>query len=141
MSLASNNPFNSRNLRDANYIKSSSLQTSLVTPSLDFIQATPYPTTEQVILQATLGATTTTLANGVTASIAWQDSADNSSFSNITQLGSFAVIGTTTLAATSQQVLLSPSVRRYVRVAATFTDSGSNSTTNYTGSLTASALF
>lgn len=141
MALASNKPYNTRLVEDANFVKSASLQTAVVTAGLDFVQALPYPTTEQVILQANLGATTTTLANGITASIAWQDSADNSSFAAISQLAGFSVKGASTLAATSQQVLLPPNVRRYVRLAATFADSGSNATTNYTGSFTASVLF
>ena len=140
MALASNKPYNTRLVEDVNYIKSASLQTAVVTPGLDFVQATPYPTTEAVILQANTSAATSNLAGGVTASFAWQDSADNSSFSNISQLATYTVSGSS-LAATSVQVLLPPNVRRYVRVAVTLTDSASLATTNATGSITASVLF
>lgn len=142
MALASNNPYNSRLLEDANYVKSASLQTAVVTAGLDFVQASPYPTTEQVILQADMSALTSTLAGGITASVSWQDSADNSSFAAISKLAAYTSKGTASIAAISgKQVLLPPDVKRYVRLAAAFTDPAGAATTNYTGSITASVLF
>jgi len=140
MSLATNTPTNSRLLTDINYIASASLQTATATPSLDFIQATPYPVTERVVVSINSSTITSTKANGVTGSIAYQDSADNSTFANISQLAGYALSGSS-LTATNQQILLPPSARRYLRINATFTDSASLSTTNYTGSITCSVLF
>lgn len=141
MALVNNKPFNTRILEDVSFIKSASLQDAVVTAGLDFVQAMPYPTTEQVIAQANLSATTTTLAGGITASIAWEESADNSTFAAVPELAGFTVLGKIDLAATSQQVLLPPSVKRYVRLAGTFTDAAGDPATNYTGSITASVLF
>jgi hypothetical protein len=140
MSLASNNPTNTRLLTDTEYLASCSLQTSLSTSGFDFIQASPYPTTEQVIVRMNTSTITSTLVGGVTGSFRLQDSANNSSYSNISELAGYTLKGTS-LTATSQDVLLPPSVRRYIRSTATFTDSGSNSTTNYTGSISCSVFF
>lgn len=141
MSLASNLPYNNRILTDPNYVKAANLKSAVVTSGLDFVQVTPYPTTEQVILRADLSALTSTLDAGLTASVAWQDSADNSSFAVVPQLAGFTTNGTASLSAVNQLVLLPPTSRRYVRLAVTLTDSGSNATTNVTGSVTASVLF
>lgn len=140
MSLASNLPYNNRLVEDVNFVKAVNLRTALYTAGIDFVQVTPYPTTEAVILRADSSAISSTLDAGVTGSFTWQDSADNSSFANIPQLAGFTATGAS-LPATSQVVLLPPTVRRYVRGFVTLTDSGSNSTTNITGSITASVLF
>ena len=139
MSLASNNPTNTRLLTDKSFLSSASLQTALNTTGFDFVQTTPYPTTEAVIFRLSTGTITTGLTGGVTGSFTYQDSADNSSYSNISKLAGYTIKGTS-LAATSQDVLLPPDVRRYVRVAAAFT-SASVTVTNYTGSISASVLF
>ena len=139
MSLASNKPYNSRLLEDSLYVKSASLSTATASAALDFVQASPYPTTEQVIVQVATTALTTGIANGVTGSYALQNSADNLNWSSISELATFG----SDLAATTAKVLLPPSVKRYVRVLATFADSASVAATynDLTGSLTASVLF
>lgn len=139
MSLASNKPYNSRLIVDSGYVKSASLSTATASAALDFIDVDPYPTTEQVIVQVVTTALTSGISAGVTGSYSLQNSADAASWSSISELATFG----SSLAATTTKVLLPPSVKRYVRVLATFADSASVATTynDLTGSMTASVLF
>jgi hypothetical protein len=143
MALVPNNPYNSRLLEDVNYIKAVTLPTS-ASAAMDLIQPNPYPTTERVIAQinvSLISASESTL----TGSTVWQDSADNVTFANVSQLAGISTYGATgTIAAASQLVLFPPSVRRYVRVLSTYTYNSASvqvGVPDLTGSITASLLF
>ncbi len=121
MGLQTGSVENSRRLNDANFVTSASIWAPLA--SWNLVQATPFPTTENVQLEVF-----TTSSIGFTASFTVQDSADNSTFANVTQLNSV------TLQATGSAFTsfgLPPTLRQYVRVSSSVTV-GSGS---YTGSL------
>jgi hypothetical protein len=117
-------PFNSRLLTDANYIKTVSAGmtsgATVYTTAVDFNTATPYPTTEKVIVQLYNTALTGTSASLVTY-MGLQDSADNSSFTDIGCFTSSLLKATDVAGAVAAQipataqVLLPPNVRQYVR--------------------------
>ena len=93
--VPTNLPTNQRAVLDANYIKTVSLPASagsVNSSSLDLgdvVSGIPYATTETVNLQVVAPALNVTqLPNSATATYVIQDSADNSTFANISLLGS-----------------------------------------------------
>lgn len=157
MSIVASVPTNTRLIEDTNYIVYGLVPTSLAagaaagsasfaasgsTPALDFIQAKPYPTTETVIVRIDSSVITgLSGSNAITFNL--QHSDDNVTFVNIPELSTALVSSTNnsgTASAGYAQVLLPPSVKRYVRAAVSVPATGSLST-GLTGSYTASVLF
>jgi len=131
MSLANNAPVNTRAIRDINYIANIALPVAantVNTNGLDLIQATPYPTTEYVIVQVLTSASNAT-ANSKNVNVVLQDSADNVTFANIALLANPLLTVTDnsgTTPAGAANVLLPPSARRYIRAQATGEANGGN---------------
>jgi len=156
MSITGSVPFNTRLILDTNYIVSASIPTTLAagaavgsasiassgsTPALDFIQATPYPTTERVIVRVDASAVLGSTGSAITFVL--QHSDDNVTFIDIPELSSTLVSSTGnagTASAAYATVLLPPTVKRYVRARVAVPASSSLST-GLTGSYTASVLF
>jgi hypothetical protein len=132
MSLVNNAPTNQRLLTDLTFVKSATLATG-VAGSIDLVQSVPYPTTEQVVLNVT---TTILSGSNTTATFTVQDSADNSSFSNVGLLGAKAVTVTSpgVVGAVVASYALPVNVRQYVRVSSSI--SGAT-----TGGFTSSLAF
>jgi hypothetical protein len=128
MTLQNNAPANFRFIQDTNYIATASLAVPATqylaasgsTAALDLVQAVPYPVTEKIIVNVAASALTN-LSGSTNVNIALQHSATNVSanFVNIPELASplVRVTGTSTNtgATTQDNVLLPPSVKRYVR--------------------------
>ncbi len=131
MAFTTNSPFNLRSLNDINYIVSTSLVMA-PTPSLDFIQAVPYPTTtETTLLNVGVVLTNTNASQSltsVTSSYFLQHSADNSTFVNVPQKAApFILIQSVTGSAPiSSSVLTSfePDGKRYVRLSSSYSTGG-----------------
>ena len=126
--VPTNLPTNQRAVLDANYIKTVSLPASagsVNSSSLDLgdvVSGIPYATTETVNLQVVAPALNVTqLPNSATATYVIQDSADNSTFANISLLGSQVQTGAggAGAAAATYTWKLPPSTRRYIRVSVT----------------------
>lgn len=133
MSLAGNTPNNNRLLNDYNFVSAKALVAGAgaVAGSFDLVQATPYPTPEQYVLKVDTGAMA---GSNTTVSFTVQDSADNSTFANVSALGALTQTVPTTAPATASVAswLLPPTIRQYVRVSASVSAS---TTGNYTASL------
>jgi hypothetical protein len=134
-------PVSERRLADASLNKSVALPsgaTTANTTSVDLGKALPFPITES--FHAKISTTTATGANNKNITIRFQDSADNTTFANIAELGALTVtdvngagypVGTLT-------VQLPPDTRRYLRAQATGEANGGNAAN---GTLTVSFLF
>ena len=108
-----NAPFNSLLLSDANYAVSASYAaTSTVSPSVNFQVASPYPTTANTIINVYSTATVAPTGSRITL----QESADNSTWSNIAIFADPILSGSSTT--TSTQVILGPNAKQYLRVSA-----------------------
>jgi hypothetical protein len=131
MAIVNNTPQNTRELKDALLSKAATLATG-VTTGIDLVQSTPYPTTEQVVLNVYNGA----LAGTNTTAAFWvQDSADNSTFTSLSTLGSVTkTVPTNAAASKVASFSLPPGTRQYVRVSSSL--SGAT-----TGDFTASIMF
>jgi hypothetical protein len=106
-------PFNSLLLSDANYAVSASYAaTSTVSPSVNFQVASPYPTTANTIVYIY----TTAQAAGTGSQITVQESADNSTWSNIAIFANPILSGSATTTNTS--IILGPNAKQYLRVSA-----------------------
>lgn len=95
--------------------------------SIDLGATTPYPTTEKI--QARISHTTATSANTLNLNFRLQDSADNSSFTNVAQTANPILRSTgvsTSYAAANVVFMLPPNVRRYVRAVAVGEANGGN---------------
>jgi len=109
----SNAPFNSLLLTDANFAVSASFAaTSTVSPSVNFQVANPYPTTANTIVYVYTTATTAPTGSRITL----QESADNSTWSNVAIFADPILSGSATV--TSTQVVLGPNAKQYLRVSA-----------------------
>lgn len=132
MSLASNTPYNKRLLNDANFVAATTLVAGgVAASSFNLVQSTPYPTPEQIVLKVDTGGLT---GSNTTAAFTVQDSADNSSFTNVAILGSVNQTVPTTAPATASvaQWLLPPTIKQYVRVSCSLSAA---TTGNFTASL------
>lgn len=123
MALAPNIPFNSRELMDGNFVVTASIPSAATV--FDLVQAVPYPTTEVINAYVTLTQTTATGTGSVTI----QESADNSSWSNVAELAAplLYTAGATSDTATFK---LEPGCKRYVRASGS---AGSGSVTATVG--------
>ena len=124
-----------RNIKDANLIKTLALPAAgatAYTASVDLAVTSPGEAVRAFDVQVTVDATTT-LVNTKTCTITLQDSADNSSFADITGTGTMVVTGTSgnVSALTSFQVTLPVGVRRYIRASATIPGDGGTCTAFY----------
>lgn len=136
-----NAPFNSQILQDANYIVTSSV--TAASPSMDLIQASPFPTTRYVVLNVTASAVNSTKYATWSASLSVQDSADNSTFADVAAMGPLAINDAATKTAGTSKISYQfpPTIRRYVRVGAISAISASAAIAELTGSVTASLGF
>jgi hypothetical protein len=118
------NPFNSRIVVDANLVQNVALPataTTANTNAIDLIQATPYPTTENV----NVGVNTTASVNGnsVTGNVYLQHTSANSdgtpnsaAWVNIPTLGLSTITeGASSTAATTNTYKLPPGCLRFIR--------------------------
>lgn len=132
MSLAGNIPTNNRLLNDYTFISAQALAAAgAIASSFNLVQATPYPTPEQYVLKVDAGAMA---GSNTTVSFTVQDSADNSTFANVSSLGTLTQTVPTTAPRTASVASwqLPPTVRQYVRVSAS---NSATTTGNYTASL------
>lgn len=137
MAVAPQVPFNSRIITDPAYIVTQSFTTgatggvsgttpvSASTPALDLVQAVPYPTTEKIIVSVLNTALSNVTGSNASAghNIWLQDSSDNTTFTNVAIFANPLIRlrpsgATTTVAASSVNVLLPPTINRYVRAQA-----------------------
>lgn len=129
-------PFNSLLLTDSNYVVTASFGASATTASsnaVNFQNATPYPTTANVI--AYVSYVNTTAATG-SVSIVLQESSDNSTFTACANLANPIASSTGSVASGNVSVGLQPGAKQYLRVSA-ITPAG----TPATGAVTLSILF
>lgn len=140
MAVSNAAPVNTRNLKDANFIKNVALPNAantVNTNGMDLVQAVPYPVTQYVVLQ--VNTSQSTGANTKNINIVIQDSADNSSFANIATLAVKVVAGNATnYPSSSTNYSLPIATRRYVRAQATGEANGGDASD---GTLTAQLLF
>lgn len=140
MAVSNAAPVNQRNLKDANFIKNVALPNAantVTTNGMDLVQATPYPVTEKVVLQ--INTTQSTGANSKNINVVIQDSADNSSFTNIATLAVKVIAGNAAnYPSSSTNYSLPINTRRYVRASATGEANGGDASD---GTLTAQLLF
>jgi hypothetical protein len=137
-------PTNARSLKDNTLIVSAALPNAanqVNTNSLDLGQATPYPLTEriQVLVQTTAG----NGANSKNINVAIQESADNSTFTNISNMGvmpvlSFADNAGGGYAAQTATFQLPVSTKRYIRFSSKGEANGGDASN---GTMTVSLLF
>jgi hypothetical protein len=125
MALANNAPVNTRAIIDINYVGTANLPAGAAntnTNALDMIQAKPYPTTEYVLCQVLMAAAATS-TNNKNINVTLEDSANNVTFAIIPIFASPLLQVTDNngagWAAQSVQVMLPPTVRRYIRAKAT----------------------
>jgi hypothetical protein len=134
-------PVSERRLQDESLTKTVALPnaaTTANTNSVDLGKALPFPITESFHVKLSTEAATG--ANNKNITVRLQDSADNTTFANIAELGALTVtdangagypVGTLT-------VQLPPDTRRYLRAQATGEANGGNASD---GDLTVSFLF
>lgn len=128
-----NQPFNSRILQDATMKATGTLPASGTTSNtgvIDLQVATPYPVTEVINVQVSYGASANGNASNANGTIILMDSADNSTFANISTLGTVPVVQAAGVVAASYTFKLPPGCRRYIkaRSAISTTDNLSDST-------------
>ena len=131
MAIATGNPSNTRALLDQNYVKTVTLPTGTggvsISPSLDLLQAAPWPSVERVILDLKIPATPA-LASAGTLTATIQDSSDDATFTAIASLNT--TVSTAAGGggpAVETQYALPIGTRRYVRVRIVQTGTGDNS--------------
>ena len=134
-------PISERRLQDASLSKNVALPsgaTTANTNAIDLGQATPFPITEAFHVK--LSSSVANGANNKNITIKLQDSADNSTFANISALGALTVTDNNGAGypAGSLTVSLPSSTRRYVRGQATGEANGGNAAN---GTLTVDFLF
>lgn len=129
MSLSTNTPYNSRLLKDANFVSAVSTSVNLTT-GFDLVQAVPYPVVEVTPLN--IWAAISGSSGTVTCNV--QDSPNNVAWTASVFSGITFSAPTTAYAIQSASVLLPPTVQRYVRVSASLSGTAD-------GSITASLVF
>lgn len=133
-------PDNSRNLKDATLSANVALPSGAATAntaSIDLGSAEPYPVTES--FRVLVSTTAATGANSKNINITLQDSADDTTFAAISELGTLTVTETgNAYPAGSMSVQLPPGVGRYLRASATGEANGGNAAD---GTLTVELLF
>jgi hypothetical protein len=131
-------PANTRAIRDINYIANVALPNAantVNTNALDLIQAVPYPTTQYVIAQVTVGAGNGANNKNVNAVI--QDTPANSdgtansaAWANVVGLAAPLMVSADNngagLTSNAFGVLLPPTTRRFIRAQATGEANGGN---------------
>lgn len=130
-----------RRLLDASLNKNVALPnaaTTANTTAIDLGQTLPFPITEKFYVN--LVTTAATGANNKNITIRMQDSADNSSFANIAAIGAITLTDNNGggYSASSTNVALPPTTRRYVRAQATGEANGGNASD---GTLTVKFMF
>lgn len=129
-----------RQLKDATLIVTAALPNAantVNTNGIDLGATTPYPAVEK--FQVEVATTAGTGANNKNVTIVIQDSADNSSFTNVATLKSVVIPEVSTAyAATTEVYALPPDVRQYIRASATGEANGGDASD---GDLTVSLLF
>lgn len=120
---------NERRLQDDSLNKSVALPSGATTANtnvIDLGQATPFPITDSFHVK--LSTTAATGANNKNITIKVQDSADNSSFANIAEIGSLVLTDNNAAGYSADDITvqLPPSTRRYVRAQATGEANGGN---------------
>jgi len=134
-------PVSERRLQDASLASNVTLPNAATvknTSGIDLGQATPFPITEAFHVK--LSTSTANGANNKNITIRIQDSADNTTFTNIAEIGALTVTDANGAGypAGSLTVSLPPATRRYVRGQATGEANGGNAAN---GTLTVSFLF
>ncbi len=131
---------NVRAITDAELSKNVALPNAANTTNTNGINlgtAQPFPVTEQIAVK--IVTTAGTGANNKNVNIRLQDSADNSSFTNIATLAVVSINeGGSSYAATTEVFALPNDVRRYIRASATGEADGGNAAD---GTLTVSVCF
>lgn len=120
---------NSRGFKDATLSATTALPNAantVNTAGIDLGSATPYPVTESFTAKVSTGAATG--ANNKNITVSFQDSADNTTFANISGTGTLVVTDDNGggYAADSLEISLPPGTRRYVRASATGEANGGN---------------
>lgn len=133
-------PVSERRLKDTSLSKNVALPSGAATANtagIDLGQATPYPVTESFLVKLTT--TTANGANSKNITCRLQDSADNTTFTNIAELGALTVTESGgSYPAGTLTASLPTSTRRYVRAQATGEANGGNAAN---GTLTVEFLF
>jgi hypothetical protein len=140
--MATTTGFSSRRSRDANLSTNIALPiaaNTVTTTGLDLGEAAPYPISESISARITID--TATGANSKNVNAVFQDSADNSSFTNIASLAAPLLVASGNAANVIGKniVFQMPlEIRRYVRASATGEANGGNAAD---GKLTLALLF
>lgn len=134
-------PVSERRLQDATLIKTVAMPSGATTANstaIDLGKTLPFPITES--FHAKISTSVATGANNKNITVKFQDSADNSTFANIAELGSLTVTDANGAGypVGSLTVQLPPDTRRYVRAQCTGEANGGNAAN---GTLTVSFLF
>jgi hypothetical protein len=121
-----------RCFKDKNSLVTKALPAAAATnysDSIDLGSTTPGPLVDQLDLLLNLPATPS-LVDAKTVTLAFQDSADNSSFAAIPELATVVATGAGGVgaAAIERRVKLPPSVRRYVRISQAVLTAGGDNT-------------
>lgn len=113
-----NYPVNSRYLVDAAKVATGTLGASTTvsnTGVIDLQNITPYPTTETINVSVGYAASANGNASAANGVIYLQDSADNTTFANISTLGTVPIVEAAALVAASYTFKLPPGCRRYIK--------------------------
>jgi hypothetical protein len=122
----------SRRIRDAALSTTKALPAANANNNHDAIDlgaVTPYPTTEAFVVELSVPALPN-LANSISATFTFQDSANGTDFASIAGLATLVMTGAggTGAPAASRTVMLPPNVRRYVRVNQAVANTGGDNT-------------
>lgn len=132
---------NRRGLADANQVITTLLpvaNTNVNSASIDLTQS--YSLSELLAVQVDVDACPNLTSNANSVTFVLQDSADNSNFANIPELGTTVLIGVPTSGTGStlatfgglDQIKLPPSTRQYIRLqAVTTAGAGNNAASNF----------
>lgn len=108
-------PYSSKTLKDNTFYESKTMPVAANTvnfTAFNLLKAAPFPVGSEVVLKITVPSTD---MNGKNANFRIMDSADDSSFANVSAIGNPCLVVATNTAGTVSLVL-PPTIKRYVQV-------------------------
>lgn len=124
MALVNNKPYNDRQFQDGQYIQTGSMATA--SAALDLQQAVAYSVTEYVNVFASISCSAASFANS-TSSAAFQDSADNVTFTNVASRAN-PILTQFFTGSNNITFKLDPNSQRYIRLSGSFNTASITST-------------